>query len=86
MAGDVAAVAGTALAMFLIGALLMLLALVAIGIREEDRATQGRPDRRLQLRKRAASYRSSAVRRVVGLGQRVPDRDCSTDGDQRGGG
>ncbi len=75
MAGDVAAVAGAALAIFLAGALFMLLAMVAAGIREEDRATRARRDRRLRLRSQAPNYRSAAVRRLAGVGQRIPGDD-----------
>ncbi len=77
MAGDVAAVAGAALAIFFAGALFMLLVVVAAGIRAEDRATQARKDRRLRLRSRAPDYRSAAVRRLAGVGQRIPDADSA---------
>jgi hypothetical protein len=63
--------------MFLAGALFMLLIVVAAGIREEDRATQVRRDRRLRLRSQAPNYRAAAVRRLAGVGQRVPDADSN---------
>ena len=72
MAGDVAAVAGIALTVFLVGALSMLLTMVAVAVRIEDRRTLARRDRRLALRERAPSYLASGVREFVGLGQRVP--------------
>jgi hypothetical protein len=75
MAGDVAVVAGAALAIFLTGALFMLLAVVAAGIREEDRATRFRADKRLRLRSQAPHNRAAAVRRLAGVGQRVPGAD-----------
>lgn len=79
MAGDVAAVAGAALAIFLAGALFMLLTVVAAGIRLEDRATLTRKDRRLRLRGRAPSLMAASVRRVAGVGQRIPDTDSESD-------
>ena len=75
MASDVAAVAGIALTVFLAGALAMLIAVVAVAIRAEDRHTLARPDRQLVLRERAPNYLVSGVRQVVGLGQRVPDEE-----------
>jgi hypothetical protein len=73
MAGDVAAVAGIALTVFLAGALSMLIAMVAVAIRAEDRHTLARQDRQLALREQAPNYLVSGARQVVGLGQRVPE-------------
>lgn len=75
MAGDVAAMAGIALTVFLVGALSMLLIIVAVGISMEDRSTRVRRDRQLALRRQAPSYMASGVRRLVGIGQRVPQAD-----------
>jgi hypothetical protein len=79
MAGDVAVVAGAALAIFLSGALFMLLAVVAAGIREEEQATRFRRDKQLRLRSRAPNYRAAAVRRLAGVGQRIPGTDPEPD-------
>ena len=73
MAGDVAAVAGIALTVFLAGALSMLIAVVAVAIRAEDRRTLAQRDRRLALREQAPNHIVSGTRHVVGLGQRVPE-------------
>jgi hypothetical protein len=73
MAGDVAAVAGIALTVFLAGALAMLIAIVAVAVRAEDRHTLAQTDRRLALREQAPNFLVSGVRQVVGLGQRVPE-------------
>jgi hypothetical protein len=75
MAGDVAAVAGIALTVFLVGALSMLLTMVAVAVRTEDRRTLARRDRRLALREHAPNYLASGVREFVGLGQRVPEAE-----------
>ncbi len=72
MAGDFAAVAGAAVAFFLIGALFMLIAVVAAGVRGEDKATMSRRDRQLRLRGEAPSYLAAGVRRLTGVGQRTP--------------
>ena len=78
MAGDVAVVAGAALAIFLAGALFMLIAVVAAGIRLEDKSTLSRRDRRLRLRGQAPSYMAASVRRVTGVGQRIPGEGSDT--------
>ncbi len=72
---DVAAVAGAALAIFLAGALFMLIAVVAAGIRLEDKATLSRKDRKLRLRRQAPGHMAASVRWVTGVGQRVPGAD-----------
>ena len=53
----------------------MLLIIVAVGISMEDRSTRVRRDRQLALRRQAPSYMASGVRRLVGIGQRVPQAD-----------
>lgn len=79
MAGDVALVAGVVIVSFLAGALFALIAVVAAGIRGEDRATMRRQDRRLgirlSLRGRAPGNMAAGVRRVNGLGQRNRSSD-----------
>ncbi len=79
MAGDVAAVAGAALATFIAGALFMLIIVVAAGIRLEDRATQSRKDRQLRLRGQAPGYMAASVRRVTGVRQRIPGAESELD-------
>jgi hypothetical protein len=83
MAGDVALVAGVALAIFLAGALFMLLAVVAAGVRHEDRATMSRMDRQLRLRRPAPSYLTASVRRIAGVGQRLPHAGSDWHGSDR---
>lgn len=81
MAGDVelVLVAGVVIVSFLAGALFALIAVVAAGIRGEDRATMRRQDRRLgirlSLRGRAPGNMAAGVRRVNGLGQRYRSSD-----------
>ncbi len=74
MAGDVGLVAGVVLVSFLAGALFALIAVVAAGVRDEDRATTRRQDGRLpvrlSLRSRAPGNLTAGVRRVNGFGQR----------------
>ena len=74
MAGDVGLVAGVIIVSFLAGALFALIAVVAAGIRGEEKATMRRQDRRLgirlSLRGRAPGNTAAGVRRVNGLGQR----------------
>ena len=73
---DVAAVAGAALAIFLAGALFMLIAVVAAGIRLEDKATLSRKDRKLRLRRQApGQHPGQCPVGDSGVGQRVPGAD-----------
>ena len=82
VAGDVGLVAGVVIVSFLGGALFALIAVVAAGVRGEDRVTMRRQDRRLpvrlSLRGRAPGNMAACVRRLNGLGQRYrtsdPDR------------
>lgn len=67
---DVGLVAGIVIVSFLVGALFALIAIVAAGVRVEDRATMSRPDRRLRLRSQAPGPLAAGVRRVNGFGQR----------------
>ena len=86
MAGDVALVAGVALAIFLAGALIMLLAVVAAGVRHEDRATMSRMDRQLRLRRPAPSYMTASVRRAWGSGYRMQNPIRTVANAERGDG
>jgi hypothetical protein len=74
MAGDVGLVAGVIIVSFLAGALFSLIAVVAAGVRGEDRATMRRQDRRLgvrlSLRGKAPGGMAAGVRRMNGFGQR----------------
>jgi hypothetical protein len=79
MAGDVGLVAGIVLVSFLTGALFALIAIVAAGVRGEDRATMRRKDGRLavrlSLRGRAPGNMAAGVRKVTGFGQRYTSSD-----------
>jgi len=67
-------VAGIVIVSFLGGALFALIAVVAAGVRREDRVTMRRQDRglplRLSLRGRAPGNMAACVRRLTGFGQR----------------
>jgi hypothetical protein len=84
MAGDVAAVAGIALTVFLAGALSMLIAIVAVAIRAEDRRTLARRSRQLALREHAPNYLVAGTRQVVGFGQRVPGGNSGREAQELG--
>jgi hypothetical protein len=75
MAGDMGLVAGIVIVSFLVGALFALIAVVAAGVRQEDKATTRREDRRtrvrLSLRGGAPGQMAAGVRRVNGFGQRT---------------
>jgi hypothetical protein len=79
VARDVIAVAGVVIVSFLGGALLALMAVVAAGVRGEDRVTMRRQDRRLpvrlSLRGRAPGNMAATVRRLNGFGQRYRSSD-----------
>ena len=79
MARDVVLVAGIVIASFLGGALFALIAIVAAGVREEDRVTMRRQDSRLpvrlSLRGRAPGNMAACVRRLNGFGHRCRSSD-----------
>jgi len=72
---DVGLVSGIVIVSFLVGALFALIAIVAAGVREEDKATMSRADRRLRLRSRAPGRMAAGVRRINGVGQRYNRAD-----------
>ena len=75
MARDVVLVAGIVIASFLGGALFALIAIVAAGVREEDRVTMRRQDSRLpvrlSLRGRAPGNMAACVRRLNELSDSI---------------